>query len=118
MKTFLSHYLELVFTALGLLVILAVPALFLRRYPVYPWRIAAVTATAVGIIHGLLFYVVRRRERDARTRLIREVRSMTDVLCNQLQVVVLARYVHPKVEDERHLLEAAHAIRRHVADLH
>jgi predicted membrane channel-forming protein YqfA (hemolysin III family) len=117
MKTFLSNYMELVFTALGLLVILAVPALFLHHSPVYPWKIAAVTATAVGVIHGLLFYGVRRREREARSRLLHEVRGLADVLCNQLQVVMLARHAQAQVEDERHLLKAAHTIRRHVAAL-
>jgi hypothetical protein len=119
MKSFLSNYLELIFTALGLVVILAVPAFFSQRYHLhplteYPWRVAAITATAVGVIHGILFFIVRRRQREARARVIHDVRQLSDVLCNQLQVVVFARHA----EDEQELLDAAHAIQRHVAGLH
>jgi len=119
MKTFLSDYLELIFTALGVIVILVVPALFSRYYTIhlgtaYPWRVAAITATAVGIIHGILFFIVRHRQRESRQRVIHDVRKLSDVVCNQLQVVVFARHA----EDEENLLDAAHAIQRHVADLH
>jgi hypothetical protein len=119
MKKFLSKYLELVFTVLGLIVILAVPALFSRYYTMhlgaaYPWRVAAITAIAVGTIHGILFYIVRSRQRESRERVIRDVRHLSDVVCNQLQVVVFSRHA----DSENDLLEAAHAIQRHVADLH
>jgi hypothetical protein len=87
--------------------------MFGRGAVAYPWRIAAITATAVGVIHGLIFFVVRSRERRQRARTITEVRDLSNDLCNKLQAVIFAQ----QAGREHEMLEAAHAIRRHVAAL-
>lgn len=83
---FLDH-IELWLSAAGLVVIAAVPALVPTDGT--PWRAVAVTAVAVGLLHGVIFWVVRRRQRRVRQEAIAEVRSMVqDLVNNQLQVLV------------------------------
>ena len=86
MKTLL-RYLELVFTVAGIAVIFLVTKLFTPD-AASQWRVAAITATAVGIIHGLLFWFVRRRQRELRHAAIFEVQAMLqDIINNKLAVI-------------------------------
>jgi hypothetical protein len=81
--------LEIYLTFAGLAVIFAMPALFggLGDY----WQVLGVTAIAVGVVHGLLFWVVRRRQRQVRRELIVATREMlADRIRNQLQVLLVA----------------------------
>ena len=76
---------ELYLSGAGLLVIWAVPALFGQSDV---WKVAAFTAVGVGVIHGLIFWFVRRRQRKQRMATILEIREMlSDVVKNQLAVI-------------------------------
>jgi len=80
----LLRHLELVLSAVGVLVIFVVPMVFFRQ-PTLRWEAAAVTAAAVGVIHGLIFYAVRRRQRLIRRDTIREMQLVVDdIVRNQL----------------------------------
>lgn len=88
MKSLLRH-LELVLTAAGLLVIFGVTAL-VHPSGTSPWAVAAVTAIAVGVVHGILFWVVRERQREVRRVALAETeRMLRDVVGNQLAVIRL-----------------------------
>ena len=83
-RKFFDH-IELWLSAAGLgvvwLVTLAAPA-------VEPWKVAAVTALGVSVIHGVLFWAVRRRQRRVRFEAVHEIREMlTDEVKNQLAVL-------------------------------
>jgi hypothetical protein len=87
---FLLRYLELILSAAGLVVILVVPALFFPSRQ-YRWVAAAATATSVGVIHGLIFFGVRHRQRTLRSQTIREIQLLVDDLVrNQLAVISLS----------------------------
>ncbi len=84
MRRFIDH-IELWLSAAGLLVVglvtLAAPG-------VEPWKVAAVTALGISVVHGVLFWVVRRRQRLVRAEAVHEIREMlTDEVKNQLAVI-------------------------------
>ena len=55
---------------------------------VEPWKVAAITALGVSVVHGVLFWAVRRRQRRVRTEAVHEIREMlTDEVKNQLAVI-------------------------------
>lgn len=86
MRTF-SNYLEIIFTIAGLAVIFLVSALF-HPGGYDTWQVAAITATAVGVVHGLLFWFIRRRQRELRRAAITEIQGMLqEVITNQLAVI-------------------------------
>lgn len=110
-----AHFLrqiELYLTAAGLVVILVVPSFFSAEQRV---TVIAVTAVGVGIVHGLLFWLVRRRQRLVREALIQDVQKMLmDRINNKLQVVLVAA-VSPEgdlsPEDQARLQEIAASIK-------
>ena len=72
---FLLRHLELIFTAAGIAMIFGVTAIF-TPVGMSLWQVAAVTATLVGIVHGALFLLLRRRQRAARHSTIGEIQRM------------------------------------------
>jgi hypothetical protein len=83
---FIRHV-ELYLTAVGLLVILLVPSLFTTEQRL---AVIAITAVGVGVVHGVLFWVVRRRQRLVRKALLQDVQGMLkDRINNKLQVVLV-----------------------------
>lgn len=86
---FFLRNLELIFTAAGLLVIAGV-TLLVHPAGVGPWTVAAITAIMVGIIHGVLFWVVRQRQRLVRLDALNDTQQMLrDVVINQLAIIRL-----------------------------
>lgn len=86
---FVLRYLELIFTTAGLLVIFGVTGLF-RPTGVSTWAVAAITATLVGVIHGVLFWIIRERQRNVRRETIKQTEVMLrDVVMNQLSIIRL-----------------------------
>lgn len=78
---------ELWLSGAGLLVILGAPSLFASA-PGSFWRIAAITAIGVGLLHGVIFWVIRRRQRIIREKSIHEIREMLgDVVKNKLAII-------------------------------
>ncbi len=83
----LLRYLELILTLAGLVVTFAVTAL-IAPLGISHWQIAATTAMIVGVVHGVLFWVVRRRQRNVRLEAVNEIQAMLkDVINNQLMVI-------------------------------
>ena len=84
---FILRYLELIFTAVGIAVIFGVTALFSTR-GTSVWQVAAITAGLVGVIHGVLFWLVRRRQQAVRRATIDDLQGMLkDIINNQLTVI-------------------------------
>ncbi|HEY0969052.1 MAG TPA: hypothetical protein VGD88_16795 [Opitutaceae bacterium] len=85
MKAFLNN-LELILTAAGLVVIFG--ATLLTPATANRWEVAAVTAIAVGVLHGVIFWLVRRRQRQVRQQALEEVAVMLrDIVNNQLTII-------------------------------
>ncbi len=81
---------ELHLTFVGLLAILA-SGVVSQNMNTNAWKVTAITATAVGITHGFIFWLVRRRQRCVRLAAIESVKAMLrDVVNNQLAVMRLA----------------------------
>jgi Na+/melibiose symporter-like transporter len=88
MRAFLNH-IELWLSALGLVVIWMVPILF-SSPGTAQWQITAITATVVGVLHGLIFWAVRRRQRMVRNEAIQEItRMLQDRINNDLAVILM-----------------------------
>ncbi len=94
MSSFLRN-LELWLTAAGLVVV-AIAAAWSAAVHIEPWRTAAIAATAVGVIHGVLFWIVRNRQRKMRTDTIAEVQFMlSDIVNNQLGIIMASAETPP-----------------------
>lgn len=85
-NAFIDH-IELWLSGAGLVVIVGVPYV-IAPAPGGFWRVAAITAIGVGLLHGVIFWVIRRRQRIIRQRSIDEIREMlSDVVKNKLAVI-------------------------------
>ncbi len=84
---YLLDNLEIVLSLAGLVVIAAV-TLFFSGLGGDAWQAAAVTATGVGLLHGGIFWVVRRRQREARRAALRDAQAMLrDLINTQLSII-------------------------------
>ena len=116
MKAILRH-LELILTFAGLVVIFGATAL-VHPDGVSSWTVAAITATAVGIIHGILFWVVRRRQRQVRQAALADVEQMLrDVIANQLSVIRLSAHLNRDPASEKTQI-AIERLENAVANIH
>ena len=87
MQSFFLRYLELLLTAAGLAVIIAAST-FIHPEGVSRWMVTAITAIVVGVIHGLLFWAVRHRQRLVRRHALAETQHMLrDIVNNQLAII-------------------------------
>jgi hypothetical protein len=89
--SFSKHFidnLEIYLTGVALIIIFVVPsALGVHDY----WRLLGLLAVAISVLHGVLFWLVRRRQRQVRLELIGEIRPMlADRIKNHLVVMLLA----------------------------
>ena len=85
-KRFIDN-IELWLSGAGLLVVWGAAAL-LGPSGVGVWQIAAVTALGVSVLHGIVFWVVRRRQRMIRSKSVHDIREMLlDQVKNQLAVM-------------------------------
>ena len=105
MKFFLRQ-LELILTFAGLAVIFGVAAL-VAPSGTSRWQVATLTAILVGIIHGILFWLVRRRQREVRRAAIIEIQAMLrDQISNQLAVVdAMNRLRESRPEDTQRAID-------------
>jgi MFS superfamily sulfate permease-like transporter len=84
----LIEYLELVLTGAGVLVVIGAFAIF---RDVEPWKAAAIAGLAVGVIHGIIFFMVRSAQRRTRNQAVHAIRhTFDDLVRNKLQVVLFA----------------------------
>ena len=102
MRGFLNH-IELWLSAAGVAVILLVPGL-LDLEGTNPWRTTALTAIAVGVLHGMIFWAVRRRQRAVRERTLLEARAMLSESI-QKQVAALLTMDARASEEQRKRLD-------------
>lgn len=85
---FILRYLEIIFTLAGLAVIFLAVVIFTPK-GTSPWKVVGIVATLVGIVHGVLFWLVRRRQRLVRRAVIADVQTMLkDIINNQLAVIL------------------------------
>ena len=112
MQRFLE-YLELILTLAGIIVVALVFAMFRH---LTPWKAAALSALAVGVLHGIIFFLVRSAQRRARQKAVRTIRlTLDDLVRNKLQVVLFATEI--KDEDwrpaaQRAVQEIQHSLNR------
>ena len=97
------RYLELILTAVGVLVVFVIFAIFRDTYP---WKAAAICALAVGVVHGLIFYGVRSRQRKNRRQELFSIREMLDDMVNNRLDLVL----YPNEESDDWRARAQHAV--------
>ena len=85
-SAFVRH-IELWLSGVGLVLIFGV-AFFMGSSGVAFWRLIAIIAVGIGIVHGFIFWAVRQRQRQVRRRSIREIQQMlSDVLKNELAAI-------------------------------
>ncbi len=85
------EYLELILTAVGVLLIAVVFVLFRH---VSAWKAATIAAVAVGILHGSIFFAVRSLQRRVRRQEVQRIREMfNNLIRNKLQIVLFATEV-------------------------
>lgn len=102
-RWFLNN-IELILTAVGIGVILL--SGFVASRSAFSLETAtAVSATLVGVIHGILFWLLRRRQRWVRQEAIRQIREMLEDLGkNRLQTIKMNLYmvqIHQPEQEER-----------------
>lgn len=97
------RYLELILTAVGVLVVFVIFAIFRTTTP---WKPAALCAVAVGVVHGVIFYLVRSAQRRARSKEVFSIREMLDDMVNNKLDVVL----YPTQEGDDWRTRAQHAV--------
>jgi hypothetical protein len=101
-RAFLNH-IELWLSAAGVAVILLVPGLLGPGAGEY-WKVTAYTAIGVGVLHGLIFWVVRRRQRHVREGTLAEAHAMLrDGI--QKQVAALLTMDARATEEQRRRLD-------------
>jgi hypothetical protein len=101
--TFLLRYLELILTAVGVQIVVAIFSIFRHSAP---WKPAALCAIAVGVVHGIIFYAVRSAQRRARSRTVFSIRTMLDdMVQNRLGVVL-----YPEQEGDDWRMRAQRAV--------
>ncbi len=84
---FFVRYIELILTAVGLalcgLAIVAIPSSESK------WFDVAMVSITIGVVHGVIFFVVRKRERRARSMAIADAAHMLQDRVNNLMTAVL-----------------------------
>lgn len=102
MRGFLRH-IELWLSAAGVAVVLLVGALFGGSEAGH-WKVTAYTAIAVGVLHGCIFWAVRRRQRTVREQTLQEAHAMLrDSI--QKQVAALLTMDARATEEQRRRLD-------------
>lgn len=103
--TFFLRNLELILTGIGVILTFLAPSIA-YQYGSDWWQIAAFTALTVGIIHGLIFWMVRRRQRQIREAIIADLRLMLkDQLNNRLMALLSEISLQANLADDVELLE-------------
>jgi hypothetical protein len=101
-RAFLNH-IELWLSAAGVAIILLIGALLAGDDGGH-WKATAYIAIAVGVLHGIIFWVVRRRQRRVREQTLQEAHAMLrDGI--QKQVAALLTMDARATEEQRRRLD-------------
>lgn len=112
-RGFINH-IELWLSGVALVLIFGIPAAVGPNGTEF-WRLTAIIAIAVGTIHGVIFWVVRRRQRQIRRRSVRQIQSMlADVVKNHLTAIDM--YL-PEKEDPGMLRKEVNGIRTSIREI-
>ena len=112
-SSFVKH-IELWLSGVGLLLIFGV-ALFMGSSGVAFWRLIAIIAVGIGVVHGFIFWAVRRRQRQVRRQSIHEIQQMlSDVLKNKLAAINM--YL-PEEENQEMVKQELDGIRSSIEDI-
>lgn len=117
----LLRHLELYLSAAGLVVVVLATAI-LKQLGFDPWIVGTITAMLVGVIHGIIFWLVRRRQQAVRVETIREIQSMLkDLINNQLTVIETVAHLKDSPVNEKlqreHITTSVHKISSALHDL-
>ena len=112
-SAFVRH-IELWLSGVGLFLIFGV-AFFMGSSGVAFWRLIAIIAVGIGIVHGFIFWAVRQRQRQVRRRSIREIQQMlSDVLKNKLAAINM--YL-PEEKNQELVEQELNGIRTSIEDI-
>ncbi len=101
MKRVFLDNIELFLSAVGVFLTFLVPTLWSGATF---WKVAALTAAGTALLHGLIFWTIRRRQRHVRADHIGEIREMLqDVIRDQFAIINLI----VRDNDMHHLQEKA-----------
>lgn len=108
------NHIELWLSGVALVLIFGIPGV-VGPSGVAFWRLTALIAIAVGTIHGVIFWVVRRRQRQIRRQSIREIQQMlADVVKNRLTAIDM--YL-PEDEDPEMVRQEVDGIRQSIREI-
>ena len=112
-SSFVKH-IELWLSAAGLGIIFGVGYASGPSGPAF-WRLIAVIAVGIGVVHGFIFWAVRRRQRQVRRQSIREIQQMlSDVLKNKLAAINMDL---PEEENQEMVKQELDGIRSSIEDI-
>ncbi len=85
MKRAILDNIELILSAVGVFLTFLVPTLWSGATF---WKVAALTAAGTALLHGLIFWTIRRKQRQVRADHIGEIREMLqDVIRDQFAII-------------------------------
>ena len=112
-RGFINH-IELWLSAVAVVLIFGIPSVVGPQGLAF-WRLTAIIAVAVGTIHGVIFWVVRRRQRQIRRQSIREIQAMlADVVKNHLTAIDM--YL-PEEDDPEMVRQEVDGIRTSIREI-
>jgi ABC-type iron transport system FetAB permease component len=88
MAAFFLRYVELILTGVGLLIIVLVMYLIPSTHT-NKWFVVSWVAIIIGALHGVIFFVIRNRQRVVRTEAIYEVSLMLQDKINNHMMVIM-----------------------------
>jgi hypothetical protein len=120
----LLKYLELILSVVSVLILSTVSWIFFHAHSAR-WEAAGVITAAAALIHGSIFYLIRRRQNRLRQITIRQMQVVADdIVRNQMTVVSLSAGLPPDAppsvqqrEWAQRSIEAAHEIARRLNDI-
>lgn len=112
-RGFVNH-IELWLSGVALVLIFGIPAV-VGPSGIDFWRLTAIIAIAVGTVHGVLFWAVRRRQRQIRRESIRQIQAMlADVVKNRLTAIDM--YL-PEGEDPEMVRREVNGIQQSIREI-
>jgi len=110
----LVNHIELWLSGVGLAIVFGV-GLVMGSSGLAFWRLIALIAVGISVVHGFIFWAVRRRQRRVRRQSIREIQQMlSDVLKNKLAAINM--YL-PEEENQELVEQELNGIRTSIEDI-